>query len=117
MEAKKSVIHSDELLMNDPKPFRSSVEEEWTGSCHRLPANLHGKLHYSSPERARERSRLARHDHESECDYSSDTRLGNRARVSKPIEITDRGILVRHQRRKKHPSGARFAARRDAENR
>jgi hypothetical protein len=59
-------------------------------------------------ERARERSRLARHDHESECDYSSDTLLGNRARGSKPIEIIDRGILVCHQRRTKD---------RDAENR
>jgi len=30
--------------------------------------------------------------------------LGNQARVSKPIEITARGILVYHQRRRKHPS-------------
>jgi hypothetical protein len=48
--------------------------------------------------------------------YSSDTMPGNRARVSKPIEITDRGILVCHQRRIKHPSCARLAARREAKN-
>jgi hypothetical protein len=47
----------------------------------------------------------------------SDTRLGNLARLWKPIEITDRGILACHQRRRKHPSCARLAARRDAENR
>ncbi len=51
-----------------------------------------------------------------ERDYASDTRLGNRARVSKPIEITDRGILVCHQRRRKHPSCVRLAPRRDADN-
>ncbi len=34
-----------------------------------------------------------------ERDYASDTRLGNRARVSKPIEITDRGVFVCHQRK------------------
>ena len=49
-------------------------------------------------------------------DDSLDAGLGNRARVSKPIEITDRGILVCHQRRRKHPSGARLAPRRDADN-
>jgi hypothetical protein len=54
---------------------------------------------------------------QSERDDSSDTLLGNRARVLKPIEITDRGILGYHQWRRKHPSGARFAARRDADNR
>ena len=37
-------------------------------------------------------------------DDSSDTLLGNRVPVSKPIEVTDRGILVCHQRRRKHPS-------------
>ena len=42
--------------------------------------------------------------------------LGNPGRVSKPIEITNRGILVGHQRRRKHPSGTRLAARRNAEN-
>ena len=52
---------------------------------------------------------------QSERDNSSDTRLGNRARVSKPIEIAERGVLVCHQRRRKHPSGARFAPRRDAQ--
>jgi hypothetical protein len=52
----------------------------------------------------------------SERDDSSDTMLGNRAPVSKPIEITDRGILVCHHLRRKHPSGARLAARRDADN-
>jgi hypothetical protein len=31
---------------------------------------------------------------QSERDYASDTRLENQARVSKPIEITDRGVLV-----------------------
>ena len=36
-----------------------------------------------------------------ERDESSDSRAGNRERVSKPIEITDRGILVCHQRRRK----------------
>jgi len=41
---------------------------------------------------------------ESERDNSSDTMLGNPARVSKPIEVTDRGILVCHQGRRKHPS-------------
>ena len=39
-----------------------------------------------------------------ERDYSPDTS------VSKPIEITDRGILVCYQWRRKHPCGARFAA-------
>ena len=34
---------------------------------------------------------------QTERDYSSDTRLGNQARVSKPIEITDRGIFVCHR--------------------
>jgi hypothetical protein len=47
---------------------------------------------------------------QSERDYSSVTMPGNRARVSKPIEITDRGVFVCHQRRIKHTSGARFAA-------
>ena len=38
---------------------------------------------------------------------SSDTRLGKRARVLKPIEITDRSILVYHQwRRNIHPAHA-----------
>jgi len=37
-------------------------------------------------------------------------------RVSKPIEVTDRAILICHQRRRKHPSCARLAARRDAKN-
>jgi hypothetical protein len=53
---------------------------------------------------------------QSERDYSSDTRLGNRARVSNPIEITARDILVCHQRRRKHPSCARLAARRDEQS-
>jgi len=30
--------------------------------------------------------------------------------------MTARGILVYHHRRRKHPSGARLAAQRDAEN-
>jgi hypothetical protein len=41
---------------------------------------------------------------QSERDDSADTLIGNRAPVSKPIEITDRAILVCHQRRRKHPS-------------
>jgi hypothetical protein len=41
---------------------------------------------------------------ESERDNSSDTLLGNQARVSKPIEITDQGVFVGHQQRRKHPS-------------
>ena len=53
---------------------------------------------------------------QSERDYSSDTMPGNRARVSKPIEIIDRGILVGHRLKRKHPSCARLAARYDAEN-
>ena len=51
-----------------------------------------------------------------ERDYASDTRLGNRARVSKPIEITARGVFVCHQRGRKHPSCVRLAPRRDADN-
>jgi hypothetical protein len=47
-----------------------------------------------------------------QTNHSSDTLL----RVSKLIEITDRGILICHQQRRKHRSGARLAARRDAKN-
>ena len=57
-------------------------------------------------ERARERSLLT--GTTTKRDYSSDTMPVNRVRVSKPIEITDRGVFVCHQRRKKD---------RDAENR
>jgi hypothetical protein len=53
----------DELFMSDPKPFRSSVEQEWERSCHRLPANLHGKLQCSSLERASERLLLTGQPH------------------------------------------------------
>ena len=66
-------------------------------------------------ERVRELSLLMGHHHKVSM-ITSDTRLGNRARVSKPIEITDRGILVCHQRRRKHPSCVRLAPRRDADN-
>jgi len=67
----------DELFMSDPKPFRSSVEQEWERSRQRLPANLHGKLQCFS-ERARERSLLRAT--QSERDYSSDILPGNLAR-------------------------------------
>jgi hypothetical protein len=40
-----------------------------------------------------ERTREQLSSPQSERDYSSDTTLGNRARVSKPIEITDRVFL------------------------
>jgi hypothetical protein len=65
-------------------------------------------------KRARERSLLTGHHHK--ASVMTHQTPGNQARVSKPIEITDRVILVCHERGIKHPSGARLAARRDAES-
>ena len=60
-----------------------------------ITRHLHGKLQCASPN-VRERSPPGEPPPQSERDYSSDTKLGNRAGVVKPIEITDRVILVCH---------------------
>jgi len=49
-------------------------------------------------ERARERLLLTGQPHK--MSVMTHQTPGNRARVSKPIEITDRGVFVCHQRRK-----------------
>ena len=73
--------------MNDSRPFRSSIGWEWKRSCHRLPANLHRKLQCVSPNVRASNSPVGAPP-QSERDDSSDTLLGNRVPVSKPIRIT-----------------------------
>src|SRR4030095_6924794 len=89
----------DELLMSDPdlsvRPSdgngtapATDYPPTFTENCNALRRTCARAI---SPDGA---------PRQSAGDDSSDTLLGNRVPVSKPIEITDRGVFVCHQRRK-----------------